>query len=324
MTMDDLAELAGVSKITVSRALKDSALVRAPVREQIQELARTHGYRLNTAARNLRLRRNHSITVVINMTPTADRTMADPFFLGLVGGLLQSLTTAGYRLVLTTSDQLLASGDNDTDGVIFLGQGTDDTLLQQVSDTGLPFVVWGARRPSDGDWLTIGSDNQRGGALIADHLADLGRKDILFLGDSAHQEVADRLSGLSSGAVGRMHITTRSCEFGMQAGRAAVEAALDAGWRGDAIVGASDMIALGALDALRVRGVAVPRDIAVVGYDGIPAAANAAIPLTTVHQDWEHAGELLGSKMLAWTEGARPAPETLPVELIVRASTTDR
>ncbi len=321
MTMDDLAELAGVSKITVSRALKDSALVRAPVRQQIQELARTHGYRLNTAARNLRLRRNHSITVVINMVPTADRTMSDPIFLGLVGGLLQCLTAASYRLILTTSDQVLVSGDDDADGIIFLGQGTDDGLLQQVSEMGLPFVVWGARRPGDGDWLTIGSDNARGGALIGQHLRELRRHDVLFLGDTAHQEVADRLTGLTAGGGDEMRITTRACEFGMLAGRMAVDAALAEGWSGDAVVGASDMIALGAMDALRERGVVIPDEVAVVGYDGVAAAASAPIPLTTVRQDWEHAGELLGTKMLAWAEGVRPQAEMLPVELIVRAST---
>ncbi|QDZ07860.1 LacI family DNA-binding transcriptional regulator [Sphingomonas panacisoli] len=321
MTMDDLAELAGVSKITVSRALKDSALVRAPVREQIQQLARTHGYRLNTAARNLRLRRNHSVTVVINMTPTADRTMSDPIFLGLVGGLLQCLTAANYRLVLTTADQVLASGDHDSDGIIFLGQGTDDTLLGQVSEMGLPFVVWGARRATDGDWITIGSDNRRGGALIGQHLAALGRRDVLFLGDQEHQEVADRLTGLEQGGGATMRVTARACEFGMLAGRAAVDAAIEGGWRGDAIVGASDMIALGAMDALIARNIAIPDDMVVIGYDGIPAAANAAIPLTTVRQDWQRAGELLGETMLAWVEGTQPNPETLPVELIVRAST---
>lgn len=321
MTMDDLAELAGVSKITVSRALKGSALVRAPVREQIQQLARKHGYRLNTAARNLRLRRHHSITVVINMIPTADRTMSDPIFLGLVGGLLQCLTSANYRLVLTTAEQLLASGNHDSDGIIFLGQGTDDALLRQVSEMGLPFVVWGARRARDGDWLTIGSDNRCGGMLIGQHLASLGRRDVLFLGDEAHQEVADRLVGLENGLGDATTITTRECEFGMLAGRAAADAAIEAGWHGDAIVGASDMIALGATDALRARGVAVPGDVAVVGYDGIHAAANAAVPLTTVRQDWERAGALLGETMLAWVEGAPPPPDPLPVELIVRAST---
>ena len=321
MTMDDLAALAGVSKITISRALKDSALVRAPVREQIQQLARQHGYRLNTAARNLRLRRNHSITVVINMVPTADRTMSDPIFLGLVGGLLQCLTDANYRLILTTSDQLLASGDDDADGIIFLGQGTDDSLLRQVSEKGLPFVVWGARRPDDGDWITIGSDNRGGGAMIGRHLADLGRRDVLFLGDRAHQEVADRLIGLEQGSGSGIRITTRSCEFGMLAGRAAAEAAIESGWRGDAIVGASDMIALGAMDSVIARGMSVPDQVAVVGYDGIPAAANAAIPLTTVRQDWERAGALLGNTMLGWIGGSAVVSEPLPVELIIRAST---
>jgi len=86
--MRDLAALAGVSKITISRALQDSPLVRVSVREQIQELARAHGYRLNTAARSLRLRRNNSITVVFEMTPTADRTMSDPIILTALGGLL--------------------------------------------------------------------------------------------------------------------------------------------------------------------------------------------------------------------------------------------
>lgn len=325
MTMDDLASLAGVSKITVSRALKGSDLVRAPVREQIQELARAHGYRLNTAARNLRLRRNHSVTVVINMTPTADRTMSDPIFLGMVGGLLQIMTAVGYRLILTTSDRLLASGDNDADGIIFLGQGTDDEPLRLVNDMALPFVVWGSRRPSDGNWLTIGSDNRRGGALIGRHLAEQGCRDVLFLGDRAHQEVADRFAGLADGAADAMRITARGCEFGMSAGEAAILDAMAAGWKGDAVVGASDMIALGVMGALAAKGIRIPRDIAVAGYDGIPAAAIAAIPLTTVRQDWEQAGELIGRKMLAWlASGERPEPEMLPVELIVRASTVAR
>jgi DNA-binding LacI/PurR family transcriptional regulator len=320
MTMDDLADLAGVSKITVSRALKDSDLVRAPVREMIQELARTHGYRLNTAARNLRLQRNHSITVVINMTPTADRTMSDPVFLGLVGGLLEVATPAGYRLVLTTSDQLLASGDDAADGIIFLGQGTDDEPLRRVSHMGVPFVVWGARRPSDGDWLTIGSDNQRGGMLIGEHLTSLGRKDALFLGNREYQEVADRFAGLASG-IATARISVHGCEFGMAAGEGAVLDAIQGGWKGDAVVGASDTIALGAIRALTGLGIAVPTDVAVAGYDGIPASAFSPIPLTTVRQDWEIAGNLLGRTLLTWLEEGRPDPEMLPVELIIRAST---
>jgi DNA-binding LacI/PurR family transcriptional regulator len=127
--------------------------------------------------------------------------------------------------------------------------------------------------------------------------------------------------GLEQGAGGATRITTRSCEFGMLAGRNAAEAAIEAGWRGDAIVGASDMIALGAMDSVIARGMTIPGQVAVVGYDGIPAAANATIPLTTVRQDWERAGALLGDTMLGWIDGAPATPEPLPVELIARAST---
>ena len=144
--MDDLATLAGVSKITISRALKDSPLVRASVRQRIQELARTHGYRLNTAARNLRLRRNHSITAVIEMTPNADRTMSDPIILAALGGLLQVATGAGYRIILTTLAQMLQSSHDDSDGIILLGQGTNPEALDRLSELGLPLVVWGTPR----------------------------------------------------------------------------------------------------------------------------------------------------------------------------------
>lgn len=318
--MDDLATLAGVSKITISRALKDSPLVRASVRQRIQELARTHGYRLNTAARNLRLRRNHSITAVIEMTPNADRTMSDPIILAALGGLLQVATGAGYRIILTTLAQMLQSSHDDSDGIILLGQGTNPEALDRLSELGLPLVVWGTPRESDGDWLTIGSDNRAGGRFIGEHLASLGRRHILFLGDPAHPEIADRLDAIreASGA----EIVVQPSEFGIGAGSLAMKAALAGGWKGDAVAAASDSIALGALTALQEAGIAIPAEVAITGYDGIPASATAAVPLTTVRQNWERAGELVGSTLLQWLDGGRPRAELLPVELIVRASTT--
>jgi len=110
-------------------------------------------------------------------------------------------------------------------------------------------------------------------------------------------------------------------DFGIGAGGNAMKAALARGWQGDAVAAASDAIALGALTALQEAGIAVPADVAITGYDGIPASAVAAVPLTTVRQDWERAGKLVGSKLLQWLEGRRPKRELLPVELIVRAST---
>ncbi len=319
LTMDDLAALAGVSKITVSRALKNTTLVRKEVRERIQELERAHGYRLNTAARNLRLRRNHSITAVMETTSTANRTMSDPIILATLGGLLQVMTEAGYRVILTTLTQMLESSHDDSDGIILLGQGRDSEAARRASELGLPLIVWGTARSSDGDWLTIGSDNRSGGGFIGAHLASLGRRRILFLGDPAHPEIGERLDAISEASGAEVEV--QLCDFGIDAGTRAMKDALERGWRGDAVAAASDTIALGAMAALQEAGIAVPADVAVTGYDDIPASATSPVALTTVRQDWQRAGELVGSKLLQWLEDGPPAAEQLPVELVVRAST---
>jgi len=320
--MDELAAIAGVSKITISRALADSELVRPAVRDRIKTIAREHGYRLNTAARNLRLRRHHSITAAIEMTPSADRTMSDPIILAGLGGLLQVMTSAGYRVILTTLAQLLHSSLDDTDGIILLGQGTEQQAINTLAQAGLPLVVWGAPRGDDTRWLTVGSDNREGGRLLGEHLLSIGRRRLLFLGNVAHPEVAERRAGLGNAYQGLdVEIRSEACNFNLTAGERAIEEALRAGWRGDAVVCASDTIALGVLAALRQAGITAPDDIAVTGYDDIPAAATAIVPLTSVRQDWERAGALLGAKLLAWIEGEIPTREQLPVRLVPRAST---
>jgi transcriptional regulator with XRE-family HTH domain len=90
ITMEDLAELAGVSAITVSRALRNSPLVTEKTRAKVRAIAEQQGYRLNISARNLRLRRSYSIAVVVEMTPAANRPMSDPYPLDLLGGITQA------------------------------------------------------------------------------------------------------------------------------------------------------------------------------------------------------------------------------------------
>jgi DNA-binding LacI/PurR family transcriptional regulator len=108
MTMEDLAALAGVSTITVSRALRDSPLVTEKTRAKVRRIAEEQGYRLNISARNLRMGRSYSVAVVVEMTPVKGRPMSDPYPLELLGGITQELTSAGYSVVLT-SRQLLDS-----------------------------------------------------------------------------------------------------------------------------------------------------------------------------------------------------------------------
>jgi DNA-binding LacI/PurR family transcriptional regulator len=318
MTMGDLAVLAGVSKITVSRALRDSPLVREAVRERVKALSLAHGYRLNAAARSLRTRRAHSITAAIEMDPSADRPFSEPVALSLIGGLLQAVATRGYRLVLTTRSEALSSNILDTEGVILLGLGPNDEAIQQMRRFNLPLVVWGSSRPAFDNVVFLGSDNVTGGRLVGEHLAGLGRRHILFLGDTSHSEVADRLEGLSAAvAGGGIEITQTPCAFAREAAQVAVEAALEGGLTFDAVVGCSDPMALGAIDRLRARGIDVPGAIAVTGYDD----ATRDPLLTSVRQDWDMAGAMLAQMMFESLAGGGVTSAKLPVELIVRAST---
>src|SRR5579859_4216187 len=148
MTMADLAVLAGVSKITISRALRDSALVAPETRSLIQKLAQQHGYKLNVSARNLRLQRSRTIEVVVEMSPAVDRPMSDPYPLELLGGICQELTTVGYSVLLQAQPAAASQPAHAAEGIILLGQGPHGDAVRELAKSGLPMVVWGAEDPA--------------------------------------------------------------------------------------------------------------------------------------------------------------------------------
>jgi DNA-binding LacI/PurR family transcriptional regulator len=327
-TMASIAALAGVSTITVSRALRGSELVRPELRERIVEVARAAGYRLNIAARSLRTRRSQTVAVVVERMTDGDRPIADPVLLLLLGGLLEVLTPAHHAMLVTTHDHFVSALGIAADGIIMVGQGADDARVAAVAAFGLPMVTWGAVRSGGaaraGDDGVIGSDNRLGGRLAAEHLVETGRSRILFLGDPAHPEVAARLEGVRDylAASAAMLVGIEHCGFSRRGGADAVEAALASGMRFDAIAAVSDFIAAGACDTLIARGIAIPGDVAVIGFDDIAVAANHRPPISSVRQDWHAAGRALAEALLmklGEREGSSIGP--LPVELIVREST---
>jgi len=319
--MADLAVLAGVSAITVSRALRDSSLVRADVRERIKALALAHGYKFSSAARNLRLMRSHAIAVVIDIDPADGRPVGDPIILAALGGMLQEITKARYRIVLTTSEQIRSEAQADADGIILLGQGSHEDAALQLARFQTPLVIWGSAEGHVGPGVVIGSDNESGGELIGKHLQASGRRRVLYLGDETHPEIAARIRGVRKGLAGDAQLLVAPCTFSANAGREALKAQLDDNRAFDAVVACSDLVAIGALETLKQRSRRVPEDVAVVGFDDSPIAATAFPPLTTVRQDWNAAGRMLARKMLSWLDGEEPQPEVLPVSLVVRAST---
>lgn len=322
-TMAMVAEMAGVSKITVSRALSGSALVRPELREKIVKVAREAGYRMNSAARSLRTRRSQTIAMVIERLVAGDRPISDPLLLSMIGGLLESLTPAGYAMLLTTSDHYLDHNAIDADGIVMLGQGIKGERVKPIAGSGLPLVIWGAVTAANG-LTVIGSDNREGGRLAAGHLVERGRRRLLFLGDPLHPEVGERLEGVRDvvAATTAALVGSVACEFSRAAGAVAVQQALDDGLDFDAVIAASDFIAAGACDALIDRNIRVPEDIAITGFDDIAVATSNRPPLTTIRQDWSAAGRLLGETILQMVAGEETVSlsTVLPVELIVRQS----
>lgn len=321
-TMADLAKVAGVSAITVSRALRDdSPGVNAETRRRIREIAQQYGYAFNISARNLRLRRSMTVAVVVEMKPTVERQMSGPYPLDLLGGITQELTSGGYSVLLTSLQGGALPNVQAADGVILLGQGAHEDAMHEVQGWGRPMVVWGAVSRHEAQ-VVVGSDNRRGGAQAAERFVALGRSRPVFLGDPAHGEFAERLAGFTEALErhGIVPLTPVVPSFTVGAGAEAVHALLDAHPQIDALFAASDLLAIGAIRALIERGRRVPEDVSVIGYDDSPLGATYVPPLSSVHQNFIDAGVLLARKVRALIEGDPAASETLPTHLVVRAT----
>lgn len=319
-TMGMVATLAGVSTITVSRALRGSDLVRPEVRKRIVQIANQVGYRMNVAARSLRTRESRTIAVVLDQYAHENQSHADPLLLALIGGLLETLTPANYSTLLTTHAHFLSSGAVGADGAIIVGQGENAHRLRQVAALNLPIVAWGEPVPGV-NVKVVGSDNQMGGRLAAEHLIARGRSRLLFLGDTKHPEVAARLAGFREAlaASEAMLVGAFPCPFTPEGAADAVRSALDDGKIFDGIFAASDFIAAGACDALIERDIAVPHDVAIVGFDDAPVASVHRPAITTIRQDGVAAGRALGTAIVNMVEAkVAEVAGALPVELVVR------
>jgi len=323
ITLADVARVAGVSKITVSRALSGSALVKPAVRQHVGEVAAQMGYRVNLAARDLRLNRRRRIAVVVDLTASDDRPLYDPYPLALLGGIMQECASAGFAVVLTTSDPKMDAEGRDPNGVIVLGQGADHAAVRAFVGVNLPLTVWGADDGVEAEIgaAVVGSDNRQGGMLAAEHLQRRGCRRMVFLGDTNHAELADRARGFRAAIQeGAAIVASESADFTREGGRRAMTDVIATGTSFDGVFAGSDLVALGALDALRDAGAALS-NIAIVGYDDTPAAAAHAPRLTTIRQDWTGGGRLLARTLFSRLDPARfPPPEsrTLPVQLIER------
>ncbi|TDK64421.1 LacI family DNA-binding transcriptional regulator [Sapientia aquatica] len=320
LTMQSIAEIAGVSTITVSRALRGSPLVTDKTREKIQAIAQQQGYRFNISARNLRLRSSYSVAVVVEMSPAKDRPMSGHYPLELLGGITQELTSAGFSAVLTSKQLINTPPVQGADGIILLGQGSHGEAVKQIQGCGLPLVVWGAPH-KDFECIVVGSDNRTGGAQAAERFKALKRKKLVFLGDIDHAEVEERYAGFidAMGRTGKNVICLKPDMFTFESGSSCVSQFLhEHGHDIDGIFAVSDLLAMGAIHALTEAEISVPDAVSVIGYDDTPHAASFVPPLTSVHQYLHDGGVLLAKKMLALIHNEEVSSEKLPTTLVIR------
>lgn len=329
MTMADIARLAGVSTPTVSRVLNDSPLVNEVTRARVLDVIRKHDYRINEGARNLRLKQTGTVAVIWSSDPGLDQSLSDPFLLPMLGKIADTVERHGYDCLLTAGHT--RGGDlfdsylrrRKADGLIVIGQGRSDAALREIAERGAPIVVWGAVVPGQ-PYCAVGSDNTLGGYLAARHLIEGGSRNLVFLGDTGHLEIALRYQGFERALAERPDARAAAdpvaAHFSSRSGFELVAELLDRGVEFDGIVASSDAIAMGAIRAVVKKGRAVPVDVAVVGYDDIPSAAYFHPPLSTIHQDTAIGGVYLAERLLALLAGEPAAPVILPTELIVRES----
>ena len=332
-TSFDIAYQAGVSQPTVSRALRGSPRVSEETRRRVLAVAQQLNYRVDKNASNLRFQRSNTVALLIFEDPTSDDSAINPFFVAMLGSITRACAQRGYDLLVSFQQR---SGDwhkeyedsHKADGLILLGYG--DYLLyrerlERLTGQGTHFVRWGAVQPGQ-PGLSIGSDNLQGGYEAARHLLRLGRRRLAFLGGASRgcPEFLDRYRGferaLAEASVpvsAALQVDAISTE---QAGYEAAGELLARAVPFDAIVGASDLIALGAMHALQECGIAVPGDVAVVGFDDIPAAGLANPPLTTIAQNTRLAGEVLVETLLRQIRDEPAEARMLPARLVVRRS----
>ena len=329
----DIAYLAGVSQPTVSRALRGSPMVSPETRRRIETIAQQLNYKVDKNASNLRTQHSNTLALLLFEDPTPDDSLINPFFLAMLGSITRACAQRGYDLLVSFQQQagnchFDYEDSRKADGIILLGYGDYIEYrprLEQLVQQGTHFVRWGAVLEGQ-PGLSIGCDNFRGGLEATRHLLGLGRRRIAFLGSASghfpeffdrYRGYAEALEAAGIAVSAAMQVDAITME---QSGYAAACELLKRDARFDAIVAASDLIAIGALRALQEHHLEVPRDVSVMGFDDIPAASLTTPPLTTVLQDTRLAGEMLVEALLHLIRGEPVTAQVLPTRLVVRRS----
>lgn len=325
-TIMDVAAQAGVSKSVVSLVLRGTGYVSAAKRTAVEQAVLALGYRPNAAARALSESRSRTVGVVLN-------DMRNPWFVSAIEGLNAKLTEHGLQMLMGDFRLDSRSGESllrkllemNIEALVLVGTMPPSASLAAAAAQ-VPTVVLGAPAGPGPNATIVTNDDQAGARLAVEHLISLGHKSIAHVSAPGTAVGAQRRSGYEQametaglGALVQLADGGLTEEEGYRAG---VEL-LDGSQRPSAIFGVNDMAALGVLSAAEERGLAVPEDLSVAGYDNTPLAALRRISLTSVDNSSREAGQRAAELLLARLVPGATAPpnEMLPPALAIRGST---
>lgn len=328
-TIHDVARESGVALSTVSNALSGKGYVREETRRAVRDAADRLGYRASAVARALRTQRTCALGVLM-----AD--VANPSSPDFVRGIEDVALREGSTLLLCNTDgseekqlsQMRSLLDRRVDGMVLLSQHCASAPVRALLDTGIPFVLV-QRRSAEYRDNYVGADNETSIVAAVDHLVSLGHRRIAFVrGPANSSAVAERLAAFL-GALAASGIRPRpelvyDADYGTDAGYAAASALLSSRQPPTAILASNDMNALGVLDAAAERGIDVPGQLSVVGYDDIALARLARIDLTTIRLPKREMGaaaaELLMEQVHSETT-LKSRSVVFPTRLVIRGTT---
>lgn len=328
-TSIDVAERAGVSQSTVSRALAGSEVITEATRAKVLRAAEEIGYFVDERAARLRRGSTGTIAVVVICRPGQTAADINPFSYMLLGSVCLAASERGFETLVSfqaREEHFFGHYEERgwADGLVVIGTTTNRAAwdyFRNLERAERNVAYWGS--PFD-DLEWVRSDNRAAGRLAVEHLLGQGYRAPCFLGaiDSPQHQFAERYEGYCEGmrAAGLEPslVVTPDGATREEEGRSGVAAWLEKGGGADSIFAACDAMALGALEELARRDVAVPGEIGLVGFDDLPAARFSQPPLTTIAPDPAAAGSLLVDAVLGSGEEER---RRVPVSLTVRGST---
>jgi DNA-binding LacI/PurR family transcriptional regulator len=331
VTIDLIAEKAGVSKASVSRVLNGSATVSPELKKKVTAVVRRYGYVPNASAR--RLAGGRSGLVVLLLEETNEEFFLNPFWGQIVQGFSAKISAAGLHPILLIQpksaniDSLFNTlRASKVDGVAIFSWHRSLTTLEKVLDPGVKVVLGGDLGGSK-KYPFVDVDNIKGGFLATNHLLEIGCKRILHItGDLRLQSGRDRLDGYEK-ALTKANINVDDNlilhgDYTQSKAEELIKDALNKKLKFDAIFAANDQSANGAINILLRNGVAVPKQIKVVGFDDSPIALSSKPTISTVKQPIRELGAEVATSLIDILEGKQVANKLLDVKLVKRESST--